>query len=269
MNKVVKTPSATRQVLCCLKHPDKNQTPLLPLAERDHRKSPLYSLVHEDLEYTGQSEEERASELISEWMGPGPWPLRFNVEIASTHGSLHPTNMNKKGNITVSHVLKVMIRVEKEDAGDADDSKKKKVYDIVIQYPFHLLSVSIYIAWYVLVPKADGDSQHLCNHKYTSLPPYSSTWNSIPTISSQTQPSGSGPSATVHEVSVTELESSTPEHATPTVQVSRAASREREQLTRQFERLIAGQEAETGEAPPSYTAATSPAHVNHSHLLHV
>ena len=153
----VKAPSTIRHVLCCLKHPDKGNTPILPLIEEDLRKSPLYKLVHEGLDYNGQTKEERASELISEWMGPGPWPLRFNVEIASTRlGSLRPTNMNKEGNITVCHVLKIIIRVQKEDVDHAEDSKKK-MYDIVIQYPFHLLSVSTRIVWPVVILKNDCD----------------------------------------------------------------------------------------------------------------
>jgi len=144
MTRVAKAPSATRQVLCCLKYPEKNSTPILPLTDEDPRRSPLYRLVHEDLEHTGQSEQERASELTSEWMGPGPWPLRMNVAIPSSYGLLHPTNMNMKGNITVCHVLKIIIRAEKGDTGGVEDSKKK-TYDIVIQYPFHLLSVSVQI----------------------------------------------------------------------------------------------------------------------------
>lgn len=156
MTRVAKTPSATRQVLCCLKYPEKNHTPILPLTEEDPRRSPLYRLVHEDLEYSGQSEQDRASQLTSEWMGPGPWPLRMNVEISSSYGSLHPTNMNKKGNITVCHVLKIIIRAEKGDTGSAEDSKKK-TYDIIIQYPIHLLSVSVHILWCMMILKADGD----------------------------------------------------------------------------------------------------------------
>ena len=53
--------------------------------------------------------------------------------------------MNKKGNITVCHTLKIIIRVEKGDSDDVEGSKRKKVYDIVVQYPVHLLSASICI----------------------------------------------------------------------------------------------------------------------------
>ena len=138
--------NATRQVLRCLKYPGGSQIPILPLTEEDPRKSPLYALAREDLEYTGQSEGERASELASEWMGPGPWPLRFNVEISTAYNMLRPTNMNKKGDITVCHTLKLIIRVEKGVTGDGDESKKRKLYDIVVQYPVHILSVSICVA---------------------------------------------------------------------------------------------------------------------------
>ena len=134
----------TRQVLRSLKYPDGCHAPILPLAEEDPQKSPLYSLVHGDLEYTGQSEEERATQLASEWMGPGPWPLRMNVEIPSTCGSLHATNMNKKANITIHHTLKIIIRVEKEGIGHGEHSRKE-MYEIVVQYPLHLLSVSVFI----------------------------------------------------------------------------------------------------------------------------
>ena len=63
--------------------------------------------------------------------------------------------MNKKGNIIVSHVLKIIIRVEK---GNADDADGLKMYDIVIQYPIHLLSVSIHVTRRVVILKTDGDS---------------------------------------------------------------------------------------------------------------
>lgn len=146
MQEVAKAPKATRQVLFSLKYPDRARTPVLPLTEGDPRKSPLYALLREDFLFSGGDEVESASELTAEWMGPGPWPLRFNVEIINNYGALRPTNMNKKGNITVSHVLTIIIRVEKGsvDEEDGESPKKHKLYDIIIQYPIHLLSVSTF-----------------------------------------------------------------------------------------------------------------------------
>ncbi|KAF9777874.1 hypothetical protein BJ322DRAFT_1176291 [Thelephora terrestris] len=251
MQKVAKVPKSTRQVLYCLKDSDKSRTPILPLTETDPHKSPLYALAREDLEYTGQSEEERAVELAAEWMGPGPWPLRFNVEIFNTYGALRPTNMNKKGNITVSHTLMITIRVEKTPAGEGggDGSKKKKMYDIIIQYPIHLLS-------------------HLCNQKYTSLPAYSPTWHSALESPGESSSSKPGPSSIVREVLTAEHDAPTPEYVAPTDPTQRITLEEREQLTLQFERLVTGQEAETGEPPPCYQATAPPVHAGRHHALH-
>lgn len=252
MQKVAKAPKATRQVLCSLKYPDKARAPILPLTEEDPRKSPLYVLVGEDFLYSGRDEAESAEELIAEWMSPGPWPLRFNAEIINTYGALRPTNMNKKGNITVSHVLTIIIRVEKgnTDEEDGGSPKKQKLYDIIIQYPIHLLS-------------------HLCDQKYTSLPAYSPTWNSVVTLSGQPSfsESESGPSHIVREVSSPiERESPIPKYSASKSPTQKAPLTEREQLTLQFERLLTGQEAETGQPPPSYRVST-PVHTHSPHVL--
>lgn len=187
MQKVAKAPKATRQVLYCLKDPEKGHTPILPLTETDPRKSPLYALVREDLEYTGQPEEERAAELATEWMGPGPWPLRFNVEIVNTCGALRPTNMNKKGNITVSHMLMITMRIEKAPTDEGEGGSKRRLYDIIIQYPIHLLSVSISHVWCAVVTKSDDRSVasvppevYLPTGIFTDLAPgFGVTWQTI------------------------------------------------------------------------------------------
>jgi len=188
---------ATRHILCCLQCANKGptSTPVLPLTEEYLEDSPLYALVSDDLQYTGQTIEERASELRTEWKGPGPWSLRFDLEVPKAYGGPRPTDMGKTGGITVSHLLTVIIRAEKGNTGGVQG---RKGYDIILRYPIHLLS-------------------HLCNKVYTSLPQYSR------------QPSSGLPSI-FPEVPATELH--------------------------QFERLAAGQEAETGESPPSYKVST-------------
>lgn len=97
--------------------------------------------------------------------------------------------------------------------------------------------------------------QHLCDQKYTSLPPYSPTLRPVPPPPDQSSSSRAGPSSIVLEVPVTEF-GHTSECATPMNPAQRAAIKEGERLTNQFERLITGQETETGESPPSYNVAT-------------
>lgn len=134
-------------------------TPILPLTG-DLRDSPLYALVRENIRYEGQTKEERTLELQSEWMKPGPWTLCLDVEIPNAHATLHPTNMSRQGDITVSHVLMITIRVEKKVAGTGDrsDRPKRRVYDIVLQYPIRLLSVNIPILCAVVLKADDGSA---------------------------------------------------------------------------------------------------------------
>jgi hypothetical protein len=99
--------------------------------------------------------------------------------------------------------------------------------------------------------------QYLCNQKYTSLPPYSPTWNTVPSPPGQQPSSEAGPSSTVREVSATEPERSTWERATPTDPAQKDTMKDGERVTFEFERLVTGQEADTGEPPPSYKATTN------------
>ena len=85
----------------------------------------------------------------------------------------------------------------------------------------------------------------------------------------QPSPSEPNPSSVVHEVSAIELEPPTPDYTDPTIHILKATSRERETVTHQFDRLVSGQEAETGEAPPPYGATTPSIHPNNPHPLRV
>ena len=136
-----------------LKYTGYTLTPILPLVD-DIEKSPLHAIVKEDLQH-----EERklcASELITEWRGSGPWPLTFNEEIPNVPGGLHPTNMNKKGNIVIPHSLKVTIRVGYETVDE--HGEKWSMSDIILETPIHLLSVKICITSCAAVLKTDNDS---------------------------------------------------------------------------------------------------------------
>ncbi|KIK67533.1 hypothetical protein GYMLUDRAFT_156560, partial [Collybiopsis luxurians FD-317 M1] len=82
------------------------------------------------------------SELASSLMGPGPWTIPLSLPLPLTHAGLLPSNKNKRSNVTISHLLKCVIRVEKGEADEPED-KKRKLFDIVVQTPIQILSVSI------------------------------------------------------------------------------------------------------------------------------
>ncbi|KAI0629402.1 hypothetical protein C8Q77DRAFT_1065317 [Trametes polyzona] len=147
--RISRTDPICRASLLALKYPKKDGPPILPLLSDDpdaFMQSPLAEIVdpNEDL-----------GELVSSLMGPGPWTIRKNLQLPKPGESLHTTNKNRKSNISVSHMLKVIFRVERGDDYAVDpQTGKRKLFDIVVQTPVHILS-------------------HLCNPDYIALPPYS------------------------------------------------------------------------------------------------
>ena len=130
--------------------------PLLPLDE-PYPSSPL----------CGLADVTDIDEAASTLMGPGPWTLHLDLKIPHLKsckyhragnqtpeeysdifgrdfsGGLHFTNKHRRSNINVSHYLKVVLRVERGDDQAVDPKTgKRRLFDIVIQMPIHILSVS-------------------------------------------------------------------------------------------------------------------------------
>ncbi|KAH9855952.1 hypothetical protein C2E23DRAFT_723228 [Lenzites betulinus] len=146
--RISRTDPISRVALLALKYPKKDGPPILPLSDDPDafRQSPLADVVDagDDL-----------GDLVSSLMGPGPWTIRKNLQLPRAGDLLHTTNKNRRSNISVSHMLKIIFRVERGDDHAVDtQTGKRKLFDIVVQTPVHILS-------------------HLCNQDYISLPPYS------------------------------------------------------------------------------------------------
>ncbi|KAI0696679.1 hypothetical protein C8T65DRAFT_663417 [Cerioporus squamosus] len=264
--------------------------PLLPLSTDDpeaFKQSPLNEVLNPD---------DDISEVVSSFMGPGPWTIRKELHLPKAEGTLHTTNKNKRSNISVSHMLKIIFRVERGDDSAVDpQTGKRKLFDIVVQTPVHILS-------------------HLCNPEHTALPPYSQipdafasslsnpahaalsvvsdgdictrppmtldlgsptatfaqrrsvSTSALAAHASSTTSSLSGrgrsPGNLNHLTSDQSVDSlpSGEQHISPTATVispplSRRQSFQERTTPELFERLIAGQETEEGEAPPSYEAS--------------
>ncbi|KAA1470394.1 hypothetical protein DENSPDRAFT_923149 [Dentipellis sp. KUC8613] len=271
----------SRFPLLVLKNPsenDKTAPPILPLDSNDATawtNSPLSTLV---------TSEDDPSEMAASFMGPGPWTLHATLKLPEACGLLHFTNRNKKSNIQIQHTLKIVLRVERGDDLHVDaKTGKRKLFDIVVQTPVHILSC-------------------LCSNQYMYLPRYSETLSdeSLPSISpcacpvkrnghSSTAPRIREPtplmpaaSTLTHSSSLFSHHSHAPQlHINPlertptngstssTESVSGAEPLRRAATYTQghslydqnltYERLITGQESEAGEAPPSYeTVVHSP-----------
>ncbi|RDX49315.1 hypothetical protein OH76DRAFT_1455974 [Lentinus brumalis] len=288
--RVARTDPINRVPLLALKYPKKDGPALLPLTTDDpeaFRQSPLNEILNPD---------DDVSETVSSFMGPGPWTIRKELHLPKAEGTLHTTNKNKRSNISVSHMLKIIFRVERGDDSAVDpQTGKRKLFDIVVQTPVHILS-------------------HLCNPEHTALPPYSQVPNAIPphaalsvvsdgdictrppttvdlgapaatfaqrrsvstfalaahasSTTSSLSGRGRSPGNLNHltsDQSVDSLPTSSEQHISPTATVispplSRRQSFQERTTPELFERLIAGQETEEGEAPPSYEAAVEAAH---------
>lgn len=111
--------------------------PLLPLISDDpeaFRKSPLHQLMNAN---------DDENEMAMVVMGPGPWTFHHALQLPQHCSLIHFSNRNRKSNVTVNHILKISIRVERGDDEATDPvTKKPKLFDILVQMPVRILSVS-------------------------------------------------------------------------------------------------------------------------------
>ncbi|TBU31123.1 hypothetical protein BD311DRAFT_148572 [Dichomitus squalens] len=280
--RIARSDPNNRITLLALRHPKKDGPAILPLLSDDPdvlRQSPLAEVVDSDLDL---------GEALSSYMGPGPWTIRKDLQLPKEGNVLHITNKNKQSNISVGHMLKIIFRVERGDDQALDPTTgKRKLFDIVVQTPVHILS-------------------HLCNPDHTALPPYSRLPDSSITSVITNRDAGLhvapvlplvadlGPSSITHRRSASAtplmhrevypaptprpahisrpgsfqrltLDHSSHSHASTDIPaspittvgsapLSRRTSYHEHSTPELFERLIAGQESEEGEAPPSYEA---------------
>ncbi|KAG8929308.1 hypothetical protein FRC03_008933 [Tulasnella sp. 419] len=223
-------------------------TPLLPILSDSPdaaRASPLAPYVE------GDDPSEVARQLLTP---AGPWTLHLMLSVPDCTKKIHFTNKNSKAKIVVSHVLKIVMRVERGDDSAVDARGKRRQFDIIIESPIQILSCRCKPDWislptYSLFP-ADTRRQTfgcVCHPEDLS---------SSARQSRSRDPERRSQSYTTHPpiavgLYLNDLQSTHGGHRTPSV------SREAlvDQTTR-FARLVAGEELMSGEIPPSYEDAT-------------
>ena len=131
--RIARTDGIKKFELLNVRYHDKVPPPLLPLTS-DYEGSPLYGLV----------DAPNDSEAASSLMGPGPWVLQSELQLPKSCAQMHFTNKHKRSNIGINHTLKIIFRVERGDDAFIDArTGKRKHFDIVVQTPIHILSVSL------------------------------------------------------------------------------------------------------------------------------
>ncbi|KAG6920198.1 hypothetical protein DXG01_004967 [Tephrocybe rancida] len=137
MKRIARTDPITHISLLSIKEHGKHPGSILPLESDDvdaFKNSPLYALVTPD---------DDPSEMASALMGPGPWVFHQDLPLPTSCSQMRITNKNRQSNMVISHQLKCVMRVERGDDIHIDSKTgKRKFFDIVIQTPVHILSVS-------------------------------------------------------------------------------------------------------------------------------
>ncbi|KAL1749155.1 hypothetical protein HDZ31DRAFT_79244 [Schizophyllum fasciatum] len=214
-DETARTDPVLRVPLMMIKH--EAGGPILPL-DGDVRKSPLHSLAQS----SADAQQEDLDDLASTWTGPGPWRVSGTARVPNL---LRPTNRNRRAGVMVTHAAKFLIRVESDQEVDPKTGRRK-LYDVTVQTPVQVFS-------------SRCDPGALC------LPQYSE--GSRGGREARDGRAGSDSS----DVSIAAID----EVGADPRQVPSLAGGALEHLfgrNAHFERLIAGQESESGEAPPAY-----------------
>ncbi|KAJ6631582.1 hypothetical protein B0H10DRAFT_1772333 [Mycena sp. CBHHK59/15] len=231
MKRIARSDPIMRIQLLAIKYDDKTGGHILPLESNDVdalKKSPL-------LAFTAPGDD--LSELASEWMGPGPWTFHQDLRLPSSCGVLRFTNKNKRSNMCVTHLLKCVMRVERGDNEAMDmNTGKRKLFDIVVQTPVHILSCR-------------------CNPEWMSLPRYSASFEDPESVAPNCPCNVQRRTGLERILSRQSTDSSASAAETSPVHATMPSLRNVDSLfarNTQFERLVSGQESELGEAPPAY-----------------
>ncbi|CAA7260536.1 unnamed protein product [Cyclocybe aegerita] len=250
MRRIARSDPPTRFTLLSIRGEGKGADPILPLESDDVevlRNSPLFQIINQ---------EDDLGEIASNLMGPGPWSFHRDLKLPSSCDILKFTNRNRRSNILVTHLLKLIMRVERGDDLYVDKSGRRKMFDIVVQTPVLILSCR-------------------CNPEWTSLPRYSEAFddptNFIPSCPCQvTREQGDIGFRSALERVTSRHSSDSAASAAETSPIHPNSMRSLRQLSfseaivrssNLFERLISGQESETGEAPPAYDIVSPRPHV--------
>ena len=262
--RVARTDPLTRIALLGMKNPQKDGPHILPLDTDDPQAfahSPFVDCVP-----PGEDVGDYASSL----MGPGPWRIQKELQLPEACNVLHFTNRNRRSNIFVTHMLKIIFRVERGDDQAVDPTTgKRKLFDIVVQTPIHILSV--WLLYITRCHRTNVPDQCLCNADNLALPAYSgavevqprhhASCNYIRHTKGSHSPANRDlfpntafmalPGAPRSGERV--ILPTSPELRPPVMRPSPPSRQDSIfEHGAQFERLIAGQESELGEAPPSY-----------------
>jgi hypothetical protein len=222
---------------------DDETKPVLPLSQDDpfaFEQSPLATLRHHG----------SRSDVVSQFLGPGPWPIRVNLHLPADCNVLHPTSRSRDSAIHVTHALRVTMRLTRGDVPLDPRTNKRKLFEVVVRTPVHVLSVrsaNLRSQSFRLTMRAP---QCYARAEYSTLPRYSETLDESALQASQTPEC-----PCVAERVRRAREGNTPRFANfMSPALFGEVPNDQLERTLAYERLVSGHENVLGDAPPAYDA---------------
>lgn len=178
----------------------------------------------------------------------GPWQLESFIPLPDCSTRVGFSTNHEKANISVSHVVKVTLRVERGDDDFLDSKGKRKLWDVIIEAPVHLLSCRCTAT--ILPPYTSPDSGDNSPSVHGSAAAGGSTpFTQPPDCGAHGTPGGGHHSA--RAVTPLHLTAQPPTRAPSPGRVHDPPTTSIDQ-TLLFERLVSGQVGTGGEVPPTY-----------------
>lgn len=254
--RVARHEAVKKYPLLALKSDEKPAQPLLPILSDDPAavtKSPLAPLAIKALAGDEDTDDAAASLLNP----TGPWYLESALQVPDCSSRIRFSSKHAKTNMTISHWLKVVMRVERGDDTALDSKGRRKQFDIIIETPLHLLNCRV-------------------NNQLNTLPTYAAFFpisgqqvslgtckvhGAKMTVPPLVDESATAPAAILQNTTISGLvggrqATNGSSGAGTARRVGELDERTDSLLGRNivFDRLVSGQESEAGEAPPTYEA---------------
>ncbi|KAK4687113.1 arrestin-related trafficking adapter 3/6, partial [Tremellales sp. Uapishka_1] len=223
-----------------------SESPLAPLAVQAAINNPTPGSMDID----GNVNDDTYATLLNPL---GPWHLEKLLEVPDCARRIKFTSKHDQTNVTITHVLKVTLRVERGDDVAVDSKGKRKQFDIIIETPIKILDCRVNSNWNSLPtystvnPSSSSAQPGVCSlHGRTSasLRSHEPTPHYIPQV---------GHTAHAHG-------SLLPQPPVSHVTRDREVNEGDDSLLERnivYDRLMSGQVTETGETPPTYVEAVA------------
>ncbi|KAH8921169.1 hypothetical protein BT69DRAFT_355026 [Atractiella rhizophila] len=218
--------------------PGEQRTAILPITSDEEdafENSPLKKLF-----VAGEGDETQVPSLADPL---GPWILEGELQLPDCQSNLHFSLVHEKALLAISHLLRIVIRVERGDDDHLDSKGQRKLWDVIIESPLHILSCRCsqnHLPTYFADGTIDLQASHQCGAVQPILVDHGFHHHELSDLE---RPQHSG-SAFAHTIPQSPT--------TPTAPVDLRSAERALNHSLQFARLVSGEINAAGARPPAY-----------------